>query len=111
MLIDPYFKHNAGPWELFYNGWDSDGTYRRVTKKYGMFPNSREGSLETEMPLKLGLTRSRMLGGYALWLYQLFLTMCDPAKLDIKDNLRKTLYTEVERFVNVYSIECGIASP
>ena len=36
--------------------------------------------------------------------------MCDPFKLAMRKKSTNVLYTEVEKFTNMYAIECGIYS-
>ena len=43
-----------------------------------------------------------------LFFYQLILPICDPSLSGVADDPRKSFYTEVERFSNLYAAQIGL---
>ena len=102
-------------WRFHYNGWEkSSGTqHRNGATKHNLFPSGREGALDKDALLHMGLTKERMCGiDYmpdALFFYQLILPMCDPMKSGIEYDPRLAYYTDVTKFSNLYAIQTEIA--
>jgi hypothetical protein len=71
------------------------------------FPTSRRGKLDKALLAKLGLTKTRMIEGDALFFYQLVMPMCDVSKSGIKDDPRSNYYVSRETFSNIYAAQLG----
>ena len=75
-----------------------------------MLSNSIEVSLHSEIILKFGLTSSKMIELYSLWLHYFCILICDPAKSSTKGDTINPFCTEVDNITNFYSIGCRISS-
>jgi hypothetical protein len=104
-------------WEFHYQGWkrtDADPpAFRDGATRDNLFPESRKGSLDKDLLIKLGLTPDRMKDDSdrpdALFFYQLLLPICDPAQSGVVNDPRKGFYTEVAVMSNSYAItDCRI---
>ena len=78
------------------------------------FPKERESSLDSDILLRLGLTKERMIGPDgmpdALFFYQLLFPMCDTTRSGVVDDPRMNFYTEVTKFSNLYKYQQNIGT-
>ena len=79
-----------------------------ATRGDNLFPESRKGSLDKDMLIKLGLNPDRMKDDLgrpdALFFFQLLLPICDPAQSGVVADPRKGFYHEVAAMSNSYAV-------
>ena len=99
-------------WKLYYDGWSADNfdkaTFVRDDACLGCLkPESRKGSLDTDVLCLLGLTSTRMISGDALFLFQLLFPINDPESSGIVGDNRMPYFTHASRCTNIYASAQG----
>ena len=102
-------KRTRGDWEFHYNGWkdpenNPDFTRQGATRE-NLLPGSRSAKLDADVLKKMGLTKDRMVAGDALFFFQLLVPLHDTTKTGINDDPRKSFYTEIADWTNLYALE------
>ena len=81
-------------WEFHYDKWKASDNLEPSKRRSGstqenLFPDERKGRLDDALLKEMGLTRTRLLEGDALFFFQLLFPICDPKRSGIENDPRK----------------------
>ena len=108
-------KRIANGWNFYYKGWKSEkfpGARDGATSS-DLFPEARKNSLDKDVLVQLGLSVTKLKDfdtglPDALFFYQLVLPISDTARNGIINDPRKSFFSEVNKFTNLYRCQKGI---
>ena len=94
-------------WEFFYDGWESTRAEkaRSGAGPTNLFPEERNSTLDKDILQRLGLNKERMKDCDSLFFFQLLLPFCNPKLSGIHEDPRKSFYTDVTKYSNLYKIQ------
>jgi hypothetical protein len=100
-------KREEGGYEFFYQEWKQENPTRENCRfgatREDLFPTDREVKLDVTFLNKMGLSKQRMEQCNALFFYQLFLPIVDPAMSGINGDTRMGYCKDVARNTNMYA--------